>query len=289
MKLSIVTINYNNAVGLQKTIDSVAAQTYKEFEHIIVDGNSHDEGVSIIQGYDYEQRISNQPHPVIRWISEPDSGIYNAMNKGLRMCQGEYVLMLNSGDYLVNEHTIERMMPELDGTDIVQGNTIDEHDGKCYRNRGYGRTDISMYDVMEGVFLHQASFCKKELFNQYGYFDESYKIGADTKFFAICLGFHNATFKYVDIDVTNYDCNGISAATDGPWYQKHREEYVRLRRELFSPRMESYLRINEPKVQWYDRLHQHRWIWNMVRTISRIHNCFYCAPKHGVRKEKIGF
>ena len=172
MKLSVVTINYNNAGGLKKTIDSVAAQTYNGFEHIIVDGNSHDEGVRIIQEYDYAQRSSGEKHPILRWTSETDKGIYNAMNKGVRMAQGEYVLMLNSGDTLVDEHVLEHIIPELDGTDIVQGNTIEEHDGKKVQNKGYGRSEITMNDIMQGKFLHQASFSRRDLFERYGYFDE---------------------------------------------------------------------------------------------------------------------
>ena len=281
MKLSIVTINRNNAEGLRRTMESVFTQTCKEFEYIVIDGGSTDGSVEVIK--EYIKQLEN-----FQWISEPDTGIYNAMNKGLKTANGEYTLMLNSGDFLVNEHVLEWIMPELDDADIVQGNTIEEQSGKLYRNKGYGRSNISMYDVMEGVFLHQASFCKRELFDKYGFFDESYRIAADTKFFINCIGFHDVSFKYVDIDVTNYDCHGISAATDGVWHKIHIEEYIRLRREMFSPMLESYLRINEPKVQWYDRLHQHAWLWNMVRLISHIHDCIYGAPKYGVRKEETG-
>lgn len=261
MKLSVVTINYNNAEGLQKTIDSVATQIYKEFEHIIVDGNSHDEGVRIIQEYDYAQRSSGKPHPVIRWTSETDNGIYNAMNKGVRMAQGEYVLMLNSGDTLVDEHVLERIIPEMDGTDIVQGNTIEEHDGKKYPDKGYGRSEITMSDIMQGKFLHQASFCRRDLFEQYGYFDDSYVIVADKKFFINCLGFHDASFKYVDIDVANFDVNGISSATKGPWHEKHEAEYKRLMDEMFPKRLKTYMEESAELA----KLKQHKCLWAIVR------------------------
>lgn len=266
MKLSVVTINYNNAVGLQKTIDSVAAQTYKDFEHIIVDGNSHDEGVRIIQEYDYAQRSSGEPHPVIRWTSEIDKGIYNAMNKGVRMAQGEYVLMLNSGDTLVDEHVLERIISELDGTDIVQGNTIEEHEGKKIQNRGYGRSEITMSDIMQGKFLHQASFCRRDLFEWYGYFDDSYAIVADKKFFINCLGFHDASFKYVDIDVANFDVNGISSATEGPWHEKHEEEYKRMLKEMFPKRLKTYM---EENVE-LEELRKHKWVMNIAKWLMRI-------------------
>lgn len=266
MKLSVVTINYNNAEGLRETIDSVAAQTYKEFEHIIVDGNSHDEGVRIIQEYDFAQRSSGQPHPVIRWTSETDKGIYNAMNKGVRMSQGEYVLMLNSGDTLVDEHVLERIIPELDGTDIVQGNTIEEHDGKNIHNKGYGRSEITMSDVMKGNFLHQASFCRRDLFTRYGYFDENYAIVSDKKFFMTCLGLHDATFKYVDVDVANFDTTGISSAKSGELSKKHEEENEQLRNELFSARMRESLGNEELR----DKLNRHSCVRKITEFMLRI-------------------
>lgn len=269
-KLSIITINRNNAAGLRKTMKSVFSQTYRDFEYIVVDGASTDESVEVIRASALQAGGLS-----FKWISEPDTGIYNAMNKGLKMAHGEYTLMLNSGDYLVDQHVIERIIPQFDGTDIIQGNTIEEREGKTYRNRGYGRSDISMYDVMEGVFLHQASFCRISLFEKYGYFDDTYAIAADTKFFIICLGIHNATFRYVNMDITNYDCNGISAATSGPWNRKHWEESTRLRREMFSPRLERYLRENEPKVQLYNKLHEHKWIWYMTMALAHCYTWLY--------------
>lgn len=269
MKISIVTINFNNAEGLRKTIDSVVAQTYKEYEHIIVDGNStNDDSVRIIQEYDYQQR-STTNSPTIRWISDADKGIYAAMNKGVRMAQGEYVLMLNSGDTLVDEHVLERIVPQLDGTDIVQGNTIEEHDGKTMQNKGYGRSKITMRDVIDGNFLHQASFCRRDLFVRYGYFDESYAIVADKKFFMNCLGFHDATFKYVDVDVANFDTTGISSATSGEWSKKHSEENERLRNELFSARLRAYMANNE-EDELSSKLQSHSCVKKITKLMLRI-------------------
>lgn len=270
MKISIVTINFNNAVGLKKTIDSVAAQTYREYEHIIVDGNStNDDSVRIIQEYDYQQRsTTNSGGPIVRWISDSDNGIYAAMNKGVRMAQGEYILMLNSGDALVDEHVLERIVPYLDGTDIVQGNTIEERDGKKMQNKGYGSSEITMHDVLEANFLHQASFCRRDLFVRYGYFDESYAIVADKKFFMTCLGLHDATFKYVDIDVANFDTTGISSATSGEWSKKHEEENERLRKELFSARMRESIE-NGKNDELMDKLYRHSCILGITKFLLR--------------------
>lgn len=272
MKLSIITINYNNAAGLKKTLDSVAAQTSTDFEHIIVDGASTDASIEIIRAYD-QSPIANRRK--IIWISELDTGIYNAMNKGVRMANGEYTLMLNSGDYLVDENVIEKIILYLDGTDIIQGNTIEEYPNKKLRNRGYGKSNVDFFDVMKGYFLHQAAFCRRDLFDRYGMFDESYRIIGDTKFFMICLGKGNASFKYIDLDIANYDTTGISAEKQGQWAERKALEYCRMRNELYSNRLNSFFEENDKKVRLYNQLHQHKWIWYLVMAVSHINNWFY--------------
>lgn len=280
MKLSIITINYNNAAGLKKTLDSVASQTCTDFEHIIVDGASTDESVEMIR--EYENTLSSR----LNWISESDTGIYNAMNKGVRMAKGEYTLMLNSGDYLVDENVVEKILPLLESTDIIQGNTIEDTACKRYRNRGYGKSDIDFFDVMKGYFLHQASFCRRDLFDRYGMFDESYRIIGDTKFFMTSLGVNNASFKYVDVDVANYDTTGISAEKHGQWADRRAKEYRRMRDELYSNRLNSFFEENDKKIRLYNQLHQHKWIWNIVMLIAHINNWFY-QIKPIVKKEQI--
>ena len=118
MKLSIVTINYNNAEGLRKTLASVASQTYADIEHVIVDGGSTDESVEIIREYArangaHAGSLTNNCHQ-IHWLSEPDNGIYHAMNKGIRMATGEYIEILNSGDILAADDVTERMMAAME-------------------------------------------------------------------------------------------------------------------------------------------------------------------------------
>ena len=120
--LTIITINYNNAPGLQKTMESVLAQTSKDFEYIVIDGASTDGSVEFLQSF----KLSN--FQTLNLISEPDSGIYNAMNKGIRMAKGEYLHFLNSGDWLVDAFVVENMLKELNGLinsgSIVTGKQI---------------------------------------------------------------------------------------------------------------------------------------------------------------------
>lgn len=283
MKLSIITINYNNAAGLKKTLDSVAAQTYTDFEHIIVDGASTDGSVDEIIAYS-QSPIANRYK--ITWLSEPDTGIYNAMNKGVRMALGEYTLMLNSGDYLVDNRVIENIIPLLDGTDIIQGNTIEEYPDKIMRNRGYGKSNIDFFDVMNGHFLHQASFIHMDTLKKHGYYDEAYKKGADTYFYITTLALGHASFKYVDVDVANFDVNGISNMQDPKWIQIDKEEDARWYGEHVSMRLMSLCHTAPKKIRLYDTLHRHKLIWYLTMILVRLSLWITPMPQK-VKLEKI--
>lgn len=280
MKLSIITINYNNLSGLRKTVESVFAQTCRDFEYIIIDGASTDGSKEYLDSIkvnnvadkantDNKLQITNYK---LQIISEPDTGIYNAMNKGIRVSHGDYLLMLNSGDYLVDSNVIARIIPELDGTDIIQGNTICTRNGKTFVNRGYGKSDINYIDVQKGYFLHQASFCRRTLFEQYGYFDESYKIAGDTVFYIRCLGKGNATFKYVNQTIAYYEGGGVSDGKNAYWIKQRALEQKRLSKEEFSIRQWKTCIEYDKKGRLYDKLHRHRWAWSITMLMSKIIN-----------------
>ena len=112
MKISIITITYNSVKMLNRALESVQSQTYPDIEHIIVDGASTDGTREMIEAY-------AKKHPNVRWISEPDEGIYNALNKGLQYAHGDYVLFLNSGDWLFENTTLERVLNIIDGKDDI--------------------------------------------------------------------------------------------------------------------------------------------------------------------------
>lgn len=270
MKLSIITINRNNEDGLRKTMQSVLSQSYHDFEYIVIDGASTDNSVNAIKDFEKFKKISSI---TFKWQSEPDTGIYNAMNKGVRMAKGEYVLMLNSADVLCNENVIERIIPLLD-VDIVQGNIIEDRDGKLLRNRGYAKTDISFLDVQRGYFLHQAAFCKKALFEKFGYFREDYRYVSDTIFFIKTLGYGGASFKYVDVDIANFDTIGFSSSTDPKILSAYRKEEVKMQHELFPGRLYAYCRDSERKVELYEMLKKHKWAWNITICLKQICSIF---------------
>lgn len=267
MKISVITINLNNAEGLRRTMESVLSQQYADFEYIVVDGASTDGSVEVMG--EFVPKIAARGVNVIAG-SEPDSGLYNAMNKGVRKSAGEYLLMLNSGDCLLSPDVLERMSLELDGTDIVQGNTIRDLGGKKVVCRGYGRSDIDFIDVQKGHFQHQASFCRRDLFDRFGEFDESYAIDADTVFYIKTLGYGDATFKYVDIDVADFAPGGCSDERNGALSAKRKEEFERWSTELFSRRLWNTCIDCDKKARLYDKLHGHRWAWNVTMAMAKL-------------------
>ncbi len=168
MKLSIITVNYNNKAGLQKTIDSVVAQTWRDFEWIIIDGGSTDGSKELIE--QYQQHFSF-------WCSEPDKGVYNAMNKGIEKAQGEYLLFLNSGDALYDEHVLQNVDDLHITADIISGQVerMDNHQ----LLRTYDKSILMQ--LYRDTLNHQGTFIKRTLFDDLRY-DESLKVVSDWKF-----------------------------------------------------------------------------------------------------------
>ena len=210
-KLSIITINYNNADGLRKTLASVAAQTCHVFEHIIIDGGSSDGSVDIIR--EYESIISNRKSIILTWVSEKDKGIYDAMNKGIMKATGDYLYFLNSGDVFAADDVIAQMMELLDGTDIIVGRV-----NKLTRGRIYGQTellteaDMSMYQMYLHGINHQSAIIRRPIQLEHLY-DATLKIGADWKFFVETIVLGGAKVKFVDKIFANYDVSGVSSNT----------------------------------------------------------------------------
>lgn len=214
-KLSIVTINYNNALGLKKTIESVVKQSCNEIEFVIIDGGSTDGSVEIIQ--QYQKDISY-------WVSEKDKGIYNALNKGIRKATGEYILFLNSGDYFYKDDSLNNVMNQLDFADIIA----------CDINTKNAKIDIvkkhpdsiSFDYLYTDTLAHQSTFIKRELFDKVGLYDEDYIIVSDWKFFIEALTFYKATYKAVHTILSVYNLDGLSATAKGTNIRKQERRTI---------------------------------------------------------------
>lgn len=201
MKLTIVTICYNDALGLRKTLDSVALQSCQDFEHVIVDGASKDGSTAIIKAYAETSECS------VVWVSEPDKGIYNAMNKGVKMAGGEYLLFLNSGDVLVGTDVIEHFSNAKVYADVASG-LEQMPDGRL----AFPKQECELtYDYFYNDTLrHQSTFIRRDAFEKYGLYREDYRIVSDWEWFFRVLVRDNASYQMLNFEVSEFDGNGVS-------------------------------------------------------------------------------
>lgn len=195
MKYSIITVNFNNSEGLERTIQSVINQTCKDFEYIIIDGGSTDGSVDVIKKY--ADRIDY-------WVSEPDNGIYNAMNKGVFQAHGEYLNFMNSGDCFYDSLVLENVLPYKG--DILFGNVL----RKDINQIVYPNATISLYSFLRPEFNHQATFFNSNLFDKLHY-DENLKIVADWKLVIESIINHSASVVLMNTIVAIYDNAGVSS------------------------------------------------------------------------------
>jgi glycosyltransferase involved in cell wall biosynthesis len=199
--LSIITINFNNASGLQKTIESVVNQNFDDFEYIVIDGGSTDNSKSIIEKYQSK---------ITYWVSEKDSGIYNAHNKGILKSKGEYCLFLNSGDYLCNSDVFKKVFNKESIADIIYGNMqIDYGNGKI--EFGKMPSKLTFKQMYLDTLWHPVSFIKRSLFQTYGLYNEKYKMVADYDFFFNVIVMKSVSTQYVDMDIAVFNMEGVSS------------------------------------------------------------------------------
>ena len=224
MVLTIITINRNNAAGLEKTMQSVLSQTCVDFEYVVVDGASTDGSVEIIRRY------ADHFGDRLKWISEPDKGIYNAMNKGIRMASEEYLEFLNSGDCLVSETVVANIYQALKDTgspSILYGNMLKDLPENRIRKTSHfsGKEEFTLLRFYFGTLNHSSAFIRKSLFDKYGLYDESLRIVSDWKWFlqAIVLGEEKPV--YVNVDVSLFDMTGVSE-TNPELTKKERKEVL---------------------------------------------------------------
>lgn len=274
MGLSYITINRNNAPGLEKTLKSVSDQTFKEFEYIIIDGASTDGSVEVIKKYEAE-------FAHLKWVSEPDTGIYNAMNKGLRMASGDYIQILNSGDCLAAPDMVERMLTALEkagNPTILYGNMVKCFpDGRRWVDKSFEGREITMLDMLSGTLNHDSAFIHRDLFDKYGYYDESLKIVSDWKWYLQAIVLGDEKPQYVDIDATLYDMSGISE-TNKELDQTERKQVL----EQLLPKavLADYERYAFPMEQ-IQRLQRHSWAYKLVWFLER---CLFKMEK--AKREK---
>lgn len=198
---SIITINRNNALGLEKTIASVISQTFDDFEYIIIDGASTDNSVDIIN--QYHNNVTN-------YISEPDLGIYNAMNKGIKFSRGLYCIFINSGDMLYSKNTLQDIFNLKRNEDLIFGNVIIQKN----EISSFIATspDIISFDFLFTTSLHHpSSIIKRELLLIAGLYNEEYKYVSDWSFFVDAIFKYNCSYHHINLLVAIFNTDGVSS------------------------------------------------------------------------------
>lgn len=280
MRLSIITINKNNVHDLSKTLESVASQTCKDFEHVIIDGESTDNSVDVIKNYESSLSTLKTPHS-IKWISEPDKGIYNAMNKGIRMASGGYVQFLNSGDCLADATVVERMLGSLEENNfpsILYGNMLKVFkDGKILNDKCFAGQDISFLGFYTGTLNHSSALIKRSLFEKYGFYDESLRIVSDWKWYLQAIALGEEMPVYADINVTLFDMNGISETNKNLDKIERRKVLEEL---IPAAILKDYDDFAFP-IDQIKRLKRHPWAYKVVWFIER---CLFKVEKAEIKR-----
>lgn len=210
MKISIITATYNSSKTLRDTIESVLKQTYSDIEYLIVDGASSDHTMDIVK--EYEPQFEGR----LRWISEPDNGLYDAMNKGFKMATGEVIGILNSDDFFTSATVLEQVANALSDlqVDAVYGDIHFVQDAdlnRCvryYSSRGFRRWKMRLGFMP----AHPSFYCRKAIYDQYGAFDTSFKIAADFENLLRLIFVHRIRTVYLPLDFVTMRTGGASTS-----------------------------------------------------------------------------
>ena len=255
MKISIITINFNNSEGLTKTIESVINQTYSNIEYLVIDGGSVDDSSAIAKSY--KDKISY-------FISEPDNGIYHAMNKGIKRSNGDYLLFLNSGDSLINNEIISQVVENGLTHDLIYGDLLFFDRDKEWTWKL--SDDLTFKNFYKGTIPHPSTFIKKRLFDIVGLYDESLKIVSDWKFFLLATAKFNCTCKHIPLIITAYNFDGLSSKPEN--LKLIEEERSQVLSEDFSFFVKDYndlaiLRQEMREIKYF--IKTRRWLKNIFK------------------------
>lgn len=237
-KISIVTATWNSAATVEDTLHSVVNQTYGNIEHIIVDGGSTDDTMDIVRRYAEAYRTRGLE---LKWISGPDKGIYDAMNKGIALASGEIVGLLNSDDFFTVPTVLEKVAEEFASCgasiDAVYGDihyVKPEKLGKCVRY--YSSKQFKRERMRMGFMpAHPSFYCRRTIYRQYGLFDISFKIAADFEQLLRLIYIHRINTRYIPMDFVTMRTGGASSSG----FSSHRRIYAEHRRAYKKNRVNS--------------------------------------------------
>lgn len=241
-KISIITVVYNAVKTVEETIKSVLAQSYQNIEFLIIDGGSTDGTLDILKRYS---------NPKISWISEPDKGIYDAMNKGIRMAKGEWIYFLGADDTFYNDQVLSDIFenPDYANVDLIYGNVY-AHALKRKYDGEFSRERILFQNIS-----HQAIFYKKKIHNIVGYYNDQYKTFADWNLNIECFFHSEIKIKYIDIIIANFAAGGLGTS---------QPDLLFLRNYLFPKNLEM---LHEEGIHTLKNIRLYDKWWRLLRSL----------------------
>jgi glycosyltransferase involved in cell wall biosynthesis len=223
-KISVITVCYNAAKDIGRTMHSVLNQTIPNIEYLIIDGGSKDNTVK-----EANQISLDYPNIEVKISSEPDHGIYDAMNKGIKKATGEWLIFMNAGDVFVSNNVLEEFNRYLsDDIDILRGNIVRIYDKFKAVSQGIISQDPTLMDMISGSFHHQACLIRRALFMKYGLYSTDYRLCSDWKFFFDCVVLHHVKTKYVNYTVAAFRMDGASSNNTKKYENESRAYLVSL-------------------------------------------------------------
>lgn len=261
-KISVITINYNNREGLEKTLKSVTSQNYTNFEYIVIDGGSNDGSKEILEIY--SDKISY-------WVSEPDKGIYNAMNKGIVAAKGEYLIFINSGDHFYNQDSLHLSSQYLGDEEVLYFNLKHIDQSRIWVHEYPDNVDAAYF--FESSLPHPATFIRKNAFHKFDMYDESLKIVSDWKWFLLAICINNASYRHVNEVISVFYYDGISSDPDN--IKKIKEETLKVYHSHFLsalPYIEeiSSLRKMNKYLKGYEYKFNHLKKYRLVKILNQL-------------------
>ncbi|MEW5011045.1 MAG: glycosyltransferase family 2 protein [Colwellia sp.] len=220
LKISVITVCFNAEQYIEQTIQSVISQKNYEFEYIIIDGASVDKTKQIIQRYESQ---------LTHWVSEPDQGIADAMNKGVALATGEYLLFLHADDYLVDDEVLFKVISRMQAdADIHAFDILFKTKDKDILK---STQPFGMRTYFKTPVMHQGAFCKKTLFEQLGGFNTGFKIAMDYDFFYKAFKHKVTMLIHTDLTVSVMRDTGVSSRQDWSSLDKRFSEEKRVHLE----------------------------------------------------------
>ncbi|RDB04339.1 glycosyltransferase family 2 protein [Runella aurantiaca] len=279
-QLSVITINLNNSAGLKKTIESVVSQTFQLFEFIIIDGGSTDSSGKVIE--EYSKHLTY-------WVSEPDCGIYHAMNKGIKVAKGRYCLFLNSGDWLVKHTVLADVFSENLTADIIAGDVYYYDNQRNTIQWHVVSPDVLSAKILfQGSLPHQSTFIRRALFENIGYYNESLRIASDWLFFVEALLEKGCSYTHYQGVVSYFNMDGISCnpATDS---LPKREQLSVLQQKypLFLADYDRLAHLEEQSNRWSES--REYLVFTYFQKIGLIQAGVFCLRLFRFLKRKMAF